>query len=551
MGSGLKMDILKQKVCKKENIYDSVFALILSVSAVCMTRTSFDGNLWNGSIDGTYINKFGISAVILGILLFIIFRIVLHIIDEPIMNFFKNIAPEGQIKQNKKKILYLWFAIIFVAWLPYYLSYYPGGVYADTLRSIEYVQAGILTNRHPFFYTKVIGFFMKAGDVLGKDLNWSLGAFTAIQMLVLELEFIYFISWMLRNKIKDSIRIMFSLFFIFFPLIPLYAVSVWKDTPFCMAVLFWMMFVVSLYLEICDGKYNFKTFAGFLTGAFLTAFTRNNGIYIVAISVFVLILVLYKNDYVCKKIKRKVIYNSIVSVVIIFFIQGIVYDTLGIMQTDGVENFGIPLQQIGAVVEYDGVVTDEQKEFINNFIPYEKVREIYVPTTVDSLKWDVEFNGKYLAEHKFESAKLWLQLLIQNPSIYVQSYMLATLGFWNVDISEGGAYVQNYVWENNLDIVQTDYFQKWFGFSFQHFVNPRRCISCAWFFWIFFFMAWFLMKHYGWRSVFLFIPQLGVWITLMIAVPVAVSLRYIAANMFTLPFIIIVPLLIYRNKNFK
>ena len=165
-------------------------------------------------------------------------------------------------------------------------------------------------------------------DVLGKDLNWSLGAFTAIQMLVLELEFIYFISWMLRNKIKDSIRIMFSLFFIFFPLIPLYAVSVWKDTPFCMAVLFWMMFVVSLYLEICDGKYNFKTFAGFLTGAFLTAFTRNNGIYIVAISVFVLILVLYKNDYVCKKIKRKVIYNSIVSVVIIFFIQGIVYDTL-------------------------------------------------------------------------------------------------------------------------------------------------------------------------------------------------------------------------------
>ncbi len=51
--------------------------------------------------------------------------------------------------------------------------------------------------------------------------------------------------------------------------------------------------------------------------------------------------------------------------------------------------------------------------------------------------------------------------------------------------------------------------------------------------------------------MFLFIPQLGVWITLMIAVPVAVSLRYIAANMFTLPFIIIVPLLIYRNKNFK
>lgn len=551
MISGLKNGILKQQICKRENIYDNVFALAVSVSAVCMTRVSFDGNLWAGSINGTYFNKFGISAVILGILLFIICRVVLHIIDTPIINLFKNTASEEQGKRNKKKILYSWFVVIFLAWLPYYLSYYPGGIYADTLRSIEYVQAGIFTNRHPFVYTMIIGFFMKLGNVLDKDLNWSFGIFTAIQMLVLELEFVYFISWMLRYKIKDNIRIMFSLFFVFFPIIPLYAVSVWKDTPFCMAVLFWMMFIVGLYLDICDGNYNVKTFAGFLTGAFLTAFTRNNGIYIVTFSVFILTLLLYKNDCIRRKIRSKLIWNSIISVVIIFFIQGPGYNTLGIMQTDSVENFGIPLQQIGAVVAYDGVVTEEQKEFINNFIPYEKVKEIYVPTTVDSLKWDIEFNGAYLSENKFESVKLWLQLLKQNPSIYIQSYMMATLGFWNVDISDGGAYVQNYVWENDFNIVQTDYFQKWFGFSFQHFVNPRHCISCAWFFWIFFFITWYLMKHYGWRSVFIFTPQLGIWITLMIAAPVAVSLRYIAANMFTLPFVVIVPLLVERNKSLK
>lgn len=59
------------------------------------------------------------------------------------------------------------------------------------------------------------------------------------------------------------------------------------------------------------------------------------------------------------------------------------------------------------------------------------------------------------------------------------------------------------------------------------------------------------MKHYGWSKCFIFIPQIGIWITLMIATPVAVSLRYIAVNMFTLPFVIIVPLLVERNKNFK
>ena len=535
---------------KRENLYDSFLALILSVSVVCMTRVEFNGNLWFGNIDEIYFNKFGLSAFILGIILFFVFWILLKFTDTPIEKIIKKFAYYEQCEKDRKKIMRIWIVIIIMAWLPYYLSYYPGGVYADTFTSIGFVHAGILTNRHPFFYTMAIGFFIDSGKALGKDLTWSIGFFTAIQMLVLECEFIYFVSWMLRHKINHNLRIFISLFFVFFPLIPLYAISVWKDTPFCMAVLFWMLFIVDLYFEICNGIFNVKTFMGFGIGIFLTAFTRNNGIYIVALSVLVLIIILFRRNWLDKKLHYIVIGNSIALIILIFLIQGPIYNIAGISATNGVENFGIPIQQIGAVAAYDGVVTEKQKEFINNIIPYEKVREIYVPTTVDRLKWDKEFNGKYLFEHKFESIKLWLQLLKQNPSIYVKSYMMATLGFWNVDVSEGGAYVQNYVWNNDCDVVQIDYFNKWFGFSFQHFVNPRNCISCAWFFWIFFVTMWFLMKHYGWRSCFLFIPQIGIWITLMIATPVAVSLRYIAANMFTLPFVIIVPLFLERNKNF-
>ena len=56
------------------------------------------------------------------------------------------------------------------------------------------------------------------------------------------------------------------------------------------------------------------------------------------------------------------------------------------------------------------------------------------------------------------------------------------------------------------------------------------------------------MKHYGARAFFLFTPQIGVWLTLMVATPIAVRLRYIAAHMFTLPVVIIVPLLLERTK---
>lgn len=93
---------------------------------------------------------------------------------------------------------------------------------------------------------------------------------------------------MLSHKLNRKIRVLCSVFFVFFPLIPLYAISVWKDTPFCMAFLFWMMFVVDIYFEIKNGSIHIKTFMGFLAGMILVAFTRNNGIYVVALSVLCL-----------------------------------------------------------------------------------------------------------------------------------------------------------------------------------------------------------------------------------------------------------------------
>lgn len=541
----MKISLLKSYTSRRERIYDIILALILSVSTVCMTRVRFNNNVW-GSIDENHFDKFGISAIILGLILYFAFRMFILFLDIPIKECIRKVALSEQKTQSKKKIICLWAVIIFVAWLPYYLSYYPGGVYADTFGSIRYFFEGILTNRHPLLYTKILGLFLKTGIVLRKDITWSIGLFSAFQMLLLECEFLYFVFWMLYHGINRFIRVLSSIFFVFFPVIPLYAMSVWKDTPFCMSVLFWMMFVVDLYLEINNGKFHIKTFVGFGVGIFLTAFTRNNGIYVVMCAVFILILILFSRIRT-DKMARFVMVGSVMLILMVLFIQGPVYNKMGVIQTEIAENLGIPLQQIGAVVAYDGIVTEEQKEIINAIIPYENVKEHYTPTLVDSLKWYAGLDGQYLSEHKFEFFRLWFQLFTQNPVIYVQSYLMATLGFWNIDVSTSDAYVQNFMWNNDYGVVQKDYFYEWFGFSFQHFVNPRHYISSAWFFWIFFIAAWYSMKHYGEKSIFLFVPQLGVWLTLMLATPIAVSLRYMASALFTLPFAVIVPLLLEKK----
>lgn len=539
------MNKKKINTIKREKTYDFFLSLLLSISTVCMTRIHFIGSVW-GTKDENYIEDFGISAIVLGIVLFFIFQIFVFFLDASIQHFLEKKASFDQREKDHKKIICFWYIIIFFAWLPYYLSYYPGGVYADTFSSVSYVYAGVHTNRHPFLYTELIGVFIKGGAMLGKDLTWSIGAFTAIQVLVLECEFIYFVYWMLKRKIHIYVRIFSSIFFVFFPLIPLYAISVWKDTPFCGAVLLWMMFIVDLYFNIENGEFNIKTILGFGCGAFLVSFTRNNGIYVVILSVIILIIMSIKRLNKEQNLMNVSIVCSII-IITILFIQGPLYNIMGVSQTETVENFGIPLQQIGAVVANDGNITEEQKDIINHFIPYENIKEHYTPALVDGLKWFAGMDGNYLSEHKIEFFEIWIKLFRQNPLIYIQAYLMATLGFWNVDISTSDAYVQNFVWDNNYGIEQKDYFLKWFDFSFQHFVNPRKFISCAWLFWIFFLVVWYSMKHYGEKTIFLFVPQLGVWATLMIATPIAVSLRYIASSLFTLPFVLIVPMLLERK----
>ena len=529
----------KQIITVKWNGYNIFLSVILSLCTVIMTRTKFSGDVW-GTIDQNRFTKMGISAIPLFLFCFAIFYTIIHL-TEPIMKkIFKTLCVANEYKEEPLKIMKFWGALIIIAWLPYYLSYYPGGIYSDTFESISFYP-NILTNRHPFLYNSLLFGAIKFGSFFNKDLSWSMGLFLGIQMILLELEIIYFLYWMLVHKLKREIRICAMLYMVFFPLIPLYSISIWKDTPFCMAFLLWFMFWIDLYTAIRKNQWNLKTMSGFVIGSFLVAFTRNNGIYIITFSTVILIIATCKYKFKRKNATYSV---ALLSIIAIAFIQGPVYKWAGISQVDVVENLGIPIQQIGRVVTCDGTITEEQKESVNHFIPYNNIKEHYSPCLVDNLKWYAELDSEYLSGHMKEFWALWIHLLIQNPKIYLEAYLLETLGFWNIDVTTGDAYVQNFIWNNPYELVQTDYFEKWFGFSFQHFVNPRNYLSSAWFFWIFFLGTVFIMKQYGWRKICLFAPQLGVWLTLMIATPIAVSLRYISALMFTIPFIIIVPVLL-------
>ena len=524
------------------NIYDIILSIIISASIVMMTRTHFGGSVWDMS-DKTYMSSFGIPALILFIVCMFILIIVLPVLYKYLFFWIRQVSKKQLSCVNENIIIAIWGVIIFLSWTPYYLSYYPGGLYADTVSAISWISSGYLTNRHPLLYTFLLSLPIKLSSMLGHDYNWAIALFTAFQMILLEIEFLYLVHWMLKRKINRVIRIICSLYFVLFPLIPLYAVSVWKDTPFCMAVLFWTLAYEDLLIDFRTNSIKKNTIMKFIIGMFFVSFTRNNGIYVVIVITIILTLVAIR-----EKAYHKLIISLLASIIAIIIIQVPIYSLVGVEKTDTIESFGIPLQQIGAVVSYEGNISEEEKKEIDKFIPYDTIKDYYSPCLADNLKWYGGLNNEYLSSNTLDFIKIWVELLVKNPRIYIKAYLLETLGFWNIDVSTGDAYVQNFTWKSADKIVtQTDIFEKYAGFSFSHFVNPRHYISPACFFWIFFVSTFFAMKRYGRKACLPFLPFLGIWATLMIATPIAVSFRYIAPLMFALPLVILNLTLMERN----
>lgn len=460
----------------------------------------------------------------------------------------RTVQPNKKYIENRKKFILIISIIIIIAWLPYFLSYYPGGVYSDTFSAINMAMGkSTINNSQPVLYTLLFKLVITLAESIGKDLTWGIGILFALQMLMVGIAVVYFLSWMLRHKIGRTIIIISTLYLIFFPLMPLYAVSLWKDTPFAAAVLFYTLNLTDLYLNRKKEQVNFITVFSCVFWGIIAILMRNNGSYMIA-GTAVLYMIAMAKQYKNKKYQGIVYAGLALSMVLAMIIQGPIYRSIGVTEKQVTAYLGIPLQQIGRVVAYDGNITEEQREQIDQLMPYEEIKEKYVPCLTDSLKWDESFNQEYLREHKAEFFKLWWELLLQNPKEYIKAYILITEGFWCLNVAGYDGYVQNFVWDNTKGVVQTDLFEKWFGVSFQNLVNPKAAISSAWYFWLLFFSMVICIKKCGFRQVVIYLPLFLVWATLMVATPIAVSMRYVQPLVLAAPLFAVFPVILLNEK---
>lgn len=533
-----KSEYLKNK---KEVIPLIIYAFLISIVMVMQSKITFNGDVGLSYLENTFLN-FEVLDIAKILEVFVIATLITLNIGIWYKNtkfsIFDTIDKEKLKAKGTIKYWCIFSISVAIPYLLYLLTYAPGAVLGDSLTSIVQGLGDVpFNNHHPVLYSMFVGFFMKIGRMLDNN-NIGTMLYSTAQLLIMSGIIGYFLVWLKKYNVKMKYILLTYLFFVANTIFAAYAIIMWKDPLFCGFIFLMTLFLYDIISQ--DGK-PLKHFYGifkFVILSILIAFFRNNGTYIV-IGMYVVLLIWSR--------KKLIIFNIVntITVIAIVIIQGPIYTKLGIISPTE-ESLAIPMQQIARTITYDGEITQEQEKFLNEILPIEKWKNKYKPCVVDSIKWDPDFNKTFLTDNKGEFIKIWAQMLPKNFSEYVKAYLMDTYGFWSIETKNEYGFADTYIIKNDFGIERKDCIEKITGKSMENLFTKPDFIGAGTLFWIIVLSSTLLIINKTQKYIYVLMPCLISWISIMVATPVAFSLRYVFMMVYSLPLIVMLP---FMTKN--
>lgn len=439
----------------------------------------------------------------------------------------------------------------FLCWAPCIAVYYPGSISPDSLACISRAigKAG-LSNQQPVFYILLMRPFLLFGLSIGRSLDFGCVLFLLTQAAVMAVMLGYVPAWLLKHGSPRWAAVLCVAFFTLNPVFPMYSVTMWKDIPFAGLM---TLYVLNLYDIVRSGGewlHSPRNLIWFLALNLLLAFLRNNGFYVIAVTLALLAIV-YRKSW------KRLVPGFLAVLVIVPAVQGPVYRLCGISPSPFAESVGIPLQQIGYTVAHNGTVTPEQRKFLNQLLPYDEIKSAYNPITSNGIKFHQDFDNAFLEENKAGFLRVWAQMLVPNFGSYVKAYILETVGYWHVGTTgwvlyygtgdgygakETGLRLSSSVGGHTVQSMRDNIKSSFETFQYQ--MKPlSSLINIGFLFWATVFAVLFLVLRKGRRYLFAFLPMLLLWGTLMIASPTYCEFRYMFMFATALPAFLAMPFL--------
>ena len=459
------------------------------------------------------------------------------------------------------KLMFIYAGIVFLALLPLFLINFPGTMTVDSFNQLS--QARGLTplhDHHPWVHTLIIKLFYNIGYSLSNNVTVGIAAFILTQMLLVSLGLGFTAETLASLGSGRMGAVIVIAGFILFPYHAAFTITMWKDILFALGVL---IITILLYKELVAGiRPGVADSLLFVLSSLAVCLFRHNGFYayILCALIFAFRAIVNRRSsdaYVGKNARTAIL--TLVSILICLIINGLVKSGLNVQNGDFGHELAIPLQQIARVVQLNGDISDEELEELGRVNSIEYIVNNYEPGGADNMiQWLVAGDSDYVKNNKGRFLKLYLSLGLKNPNAYIMAFIDQTKGYYTTMMPEQTAYYGILPNGDNLDnypifgagvrIKINEILSKLQDVLpvYAIFYSPGACLLIL-------ILMIGIEKVRGRRSMLLvFLPQLCLTLTVLIATPLVADLRYAYALMLSMPSLIVMvstPLFCQKGHN--
>ena len=443
------------------------------------------------------------------------------------------------------------FLIIVLCYIPFFLRYYPGIIEYDSWMQMVQVLGAPYSNHHPWLHTMIIKAIYELGILIFHSENRAIALYSCFSISLLAFAFSCVIAYLYTKKVKLKFLVFLVAVYALSPINGIYSVIMWKDIPFaavCLLFLLQLAYMKDKSDQEEMGKVNYLLF---ILLSFLVCFLRSNGLYAYLLLVPFII-------YTFRNKKMNMFISIGVVFLFAFIYKGPVFNHFGVTEPDTIESLSIPAQQIAAVIAYDGNVTEEQKELLEDIVSLEELPAAYLGSVhcSDSVKDLVRLKGRQeqIDNNKMIYLNLWLQMGLQNKYIYLKAFIDETSGYWYHKITYPFIWV-TYVMENGSGITRECklppvYEQKISDYMENYKEHFWKYYSNGLFVYLLFLCLITAMRNKS-KHLVIYLWNIGIWLTLIVATPVYADFRYAYAIFLAIPFLIFVTIVDSQGEQIK
>ncbi len=426
---------------KRTFLYGTVFSALLSASLVF-------GNCiyWGGQPSLLFASAKTTVTTLMTLFGFIVVILSAFIIILKLCNFFPAQGDGKVWKINRYPFVYG--ILMFLCWLPCYLTYYPGiFAYDIELQTMEALGDVAYSRFHPPLHTFLWDLCLSAEQGIGLN---ALVIYSLVQMCLFATAFTYVLYFMIKKNSSNLLILGSFVFFAFNPVIALFSFIPVKDAM--LAVTF-VVFCVELgFFADSPATYSKNIPANIKLVLFglLCCLLRNNVVYAL-VPTFICIFFLMKKQW-----KRILLWLGCILLGYLL-INGPFYSALGIEKGNSREMLSVPMQQIAYVVVCnEAALSTEEVAQINEYIPTENLSALYNPRFADPVK--NTFITEAFNESPSDFIKLWWQLFLKYPEDYLVAFLNLHIPYWYPDANSVDMFSQRAYIETTVpDMPQTDY----------------------------------------------------------------------------------------------